>query len=180
MFVEQDNHKKYRFNFYYYFVIFSILLILVLIDYYQWFNLPSQLDGISDIVYEERGELIGICCFLYIGLSIGISWARGWPNSPDVQLKNQSKKAIGQVKQKFFVDYSEFWKTTFLIVAGVSIYLFMIGYFGDFWIFTDFEKYSVYTCFMWLVIFIPIADSNTPKWVVNLGEWLDELAEEEE
>ena len=177
--MEQDNYKKYRFNFYYYFVIVSVFSILLLIDYFQWLNLPSQLDGISEYVYESRGEFIGLCCLLYIGITIGISWARGWPNSPDVQLKNQSKKALGKAKQKFIVDYSEFWKTTFLIVSGASIYFFMIGYFGDFWIFTDFEKYSLYTCCIWLILFIPLTETYTPKWAVTLGEWLDELAEEE-
>lgn len=186
--MQGEDYKGKRYNFYFYSFFFSIIAFLVLIDYFQWFELPSQLDGIShSLLYDEREEIFTACCWLYIGISIGISWARGWPNSPDIQLKNKSMEFVGNSKttiekatQKLFVDFSEFWKTIWFIGAGIFSYLFIIDYFGVLGgVFADLQKGSFSFCLVWLTFFAVLVGSYTPEWVVSLGEWIDGLDEEE-
>jgi hypothetical protein len=183
--MEKEDYLAYRIDFYRTLVILSIPTILVLIDYFQWFNLPSQLDGISrTILFEESEELFFFCCSLYLGISMGISWARGWPNSPDIQLKNKSKEFVGntkttieKAKQKLFVDFSEFWKTTWFIGAGIFSYLLMVGYFGVF--IEGIPKYSFTFWLLWLFFFAMLAGPFPPQWIESLNEWIDGLDEEE-
>ena len=172
-----ESNRKHRLNFYWYSSTSLVIIILIIIDKFQLFNLPSPIRGISDGIDGNIGFVL--FCSLFYGIIIGTSWAGGWKNNPDVKLKTDTQNAISQFKQKVFTGNSEFWKTIMVLASGILIYLFMTGRLIDLDYFTDFEDFSIFTCFFWLLLFAPITNSFTPKWMIKLGEWVEELENEE-